>query len=90
MMGRNYPKSSAIDKIVQDRVQGIEAAKDTQIQELENRVRVLHQEVQQSKLKYQRIRNKIEEAARKESEIKAPTTNDEIKNRLDSMGYRTH
>jgi cell division protein FtsB len=88
-MGRNYPMAKAIDKIVQDRVQGITAEKDNKIKELENRLRVTNEELKNSKLKYQRIRTKIEEAARKEDEIKVPTTNDEIKNRLDSMGYRT-
>jgi hypothetical protein len=89
LVGRKYPMTSVVDRIVQERIQGIEAAKDAQITELENRIRVLNDDVKQSKLKYQRIRTKIEEAARKEGEIKVPTTNDEIKQRLDSMGYRT-
>jgi cell division protein FtsB len=89
MIGRNYPKTSVVDKIVQERVHGIEAASDAKLKELENRVRVLNDDVKNSKLKYQRIRTKIEEAARKESEIKVPTTNDEIKQRLDNMGYRS-
>lgn len=89
LAGRNYPSSAYIDKIVKERVGQIDAAQAKKMKELELRVLVLNQELKQSKLKYQRLRDKIAEAAKKEDEIKTPTTNDEIKKRLNNLDYRT-
>ena|SRR3972149_381513 len=87
LAGRNYPSSAYIDKIVKERVGQINAAESKKMKELELRVRVLHQELMQSKLKYQRLMAKIEAVAQKEDEIKPPTSNDEIKKRLRNLGY---
>ena len=89
LIGRNYPKTEMIDKIVQDRIGSIEATKDAKLKESDKKILVLSQELKQSKLKYQRLRNQIEAVAKKESEIVPPKTNDEIYQRLNNLGYRT-
>ena len=89
LYGKKHPSEDFIKKVTQDAEQRILDEQKELIDGYEAKIKELETDLKQSKVRYNRLKNLIDQKAKEADAIKLPQTSNEIKKRLKDLGYET-